>query len=121
MLGARVPWRRLAPGAVVSAVAQVLVGWGGSLWVPHLIERNAGRYGVIGVAVALISWLVVLAFLLVASAVIGAQFGRWLSPGPIQGEEDTEAAGGPYALLSPADAASPRPTGPGSGTGPAAH
>jgi membrane protein len=100
MLGARVSWSRLAPGAVVSALAQVLVGWGGSLWVPHLIERNAGRYGVIGVAVALISWLVVLAFLLVASAVIGAQFGRWLS------QEDD---------------ASPRPSGPGSGTGPAAH
>jgi len=96
---------------VVSAVAQVLVGWGGSLWVPHLIERNAARYGVIGVAVALISWLVVLAFLLVASAVIGAQIGGWLSPGTVEGEED----------LSPADAASPRPSGRGSGSDPAAH
>lgn len=79
LLSGRVAWRLLLPGAVVSALGQVLTSWGSSIYVPLLIERNANRYGVIGVAIALISWLVVVAFLIVASAVIGAQLGAALA------------------------------------------
>ena len=82
LLSGRVRWRSLLPGAVVSAVAQVLVSWAGSIWVPYLLRRDAGRYGVIGVAIALISWLVVLSFLVVASAVVGAQIGPVIAAGP---------------------------------------
>jgi membrane protein len=79
LLAGRVSWYHLLPGAVVSAIGQVLISWGGSIYVPLLIERYANRYGVIGVAIALISWLVVLAFLVVASAVVGAQLGAALA------------------------------------------
>ncbi|WP_165556004.1 YhjD/YihY/BrkB family envelope integrity protein [Kribbella pittospori] len=79
LLSGRVSWRLLFPGAVVSAVAQVAVTSAGAVYVPHLIERNTERYGVIGVAIALISWLVVLALLVVASAVVGAQLGAALA------------------------------------------
>lgn len=79
LLSGRVSWRLLFPGAVVSAVAQVAVTSAGAVYVPHLIERNAERYGVIGVAIALISWLVVLALMVVASAVVGAQLGAALA------------------------------------------
>jgi len=75
LLSGRVGKRRLLPGALTSAMAQVLTTWAGMIWVPFLIERNAERYGVIGVAIALISWMVVLAFLVVASAVVGAHLG----------------------------------------------
>lgn len=75
ILSGRIPWRRLVPGAVLAAVAQILATWSGAIWVPELIERNAQRYGVIGVAIALISWLVVLAFVLVACAATGAWAG----------------------------------------------
>jgi membrane protein len=79
LLSGRVAWHLLLPGAVVSAVGQVLTNWGGSIYVPLLIERNIERYGVIGVAIALISWLIVLAFLIVAMAVVGAQLGAALA------------------------------------------
>ncbi|MEV0787988.1 YhjD/YihY/BrkB family envelope integrity protein [Kribbella sp. NPDC050459] len=79
LLTRRVAWRLLLPGAVVSAFGQVFVGALGSRYVPHLIERNAERYGVIGVAIAMISWLVILALLIVASAVVGAQVGATLA------------------------------------------
>lgn len=79
LLSGRVSWRLLFPGAVASAVAQVAVSSAGAVYVPHLIERNTDRYGVIGVAIALISWLVVLALLVVASAVVGAQLGAALA------------------------------------------
>lgn len=77
LLSGRVSWRLLVPGAVVGAVVQVASTMAGSIYVPYLVERNAERYGVIGVAIAMISWLVVLAFLLVAEAVTGAELGRW--------------------------------------------
>ncbi|MGH3460236.1 MAG: YhjD/YihY/BrkB family envelope integrity protein [Kribbellaceae bacterium] len=79
LLSRRVSRRLLLPGAVVSAVAQVVLSWAGSIYVPHLIERNIDRYGVIGVAIALISWLVVAALVIVVSAVIGAQLGALLA------------------------------------------
>lgn len=80
LLGGRVSWQLLLPGAVVTAIGHVLTSLGSSLWMPYLIERNADRYGVIGVAVALISWLLVLAFLVVTSAVVQAQIGPALRP-----------------------------------------
>lgn len=79
LLGRRVSWRLLFPGALISAIAQVIVSAFGAAYVPHLIERNAERYGVIGVAIALISWLVILSLLIVASAVVGAQLGAALA------------------------------------------
>ncbi|TWD80053.1 membrane protein [Kribbella amoyensis] len=88
LLSRRVAWRLLLPGAVISALAQVLVSAAGAVYVPHLIERNANRYGVIGVAIALISWLVVLSLLVVASAVVGAQLGAALAR---RNEAQTEA------------------------------
>jgi membrane protein len=79
LLTRRVAWRLVLPGAVVSAFGQVLVGAAEARYVPHLIERNAERYGVIGVAIALISWLVVIALLIVVSAVVGAELGAALA------------------------------------------
>lgn len=67
--------RSLLPGAVISSVAQLLLGWVTALYVPGLIERQAERYGVIGVAFALVSWLVLVAGVIVASAVVGAEVG----------------------------------------------
>lgn len=78
LLNLRVSWWDCFPGAVLGAVAQVLTGWAGSIYVPLLIERDAARYGVVGVAVALVSWLVVIAFVAVASAVTGAWMSRML-------------------------------------------
>ncbi|MFI7062384.1 YhjD/YihY/BrkB family envelope integrity protein [Kribbella sp. NPDC050124] len=79
LLSRRVAWRLLLPGAVVSAVAQTVVSTAGASYVPYLIERNTERYGVIGAAIAIISWLVILALVIVASAVVGAQLGAALA------------------------------------------
>lgn len=75
MLSRRVPTRRLLPGAVVSTFVEVIVGWASAIYVPQLIEHDAERYGVIGVAFALVSWLVVVSAMVVASAVAGAELG----------------------------------------------
>jgi membrane protein len=71
LLGER-DWRRLTPGAVVSGVLGALLGLASSLYVPIAMTWSADRYGLIGIAFALQSWLLVLAFLVVIGAVVGA-------------------------------------------------
>jgi membrane protein len=93
LLSRRVAWHLLVPGAAISAIGLVLTSWGGSIYVPLLIERNTERYGVIGVAIALISWLVVMAFLIVAMAVIGAQLGAALAAHEDRRREATPESG----------------------------
>ncbi len=43
LLSRRVEWRLLVPGAIISAVAQVLTTWAGALWVPRLIAPTGPR------------------------------------------------------------------------------
>lgn len=82
MVARRVPLRVLVPGAVASAVVQLLVGWGTAIWLPGLVTRNADNYGVIGAALALVSWLIVVSATIVASAVLG----RALAPTSVRTE-----------------------------------
>lgn len=76
LLGGRVCWRALIPGAVLTTIAQFLLYVGSSLVMPRLIKSNEADYGPIGVLFALESWLVVLAGVLVVSAAFGAILGQ---------------------------------------------
>jgi membrane protein len=42
---------------------------------PRLVSSNAERYGVIGVTFALLAWLIVIGFTVVAAAVVSAEIG----------------------------------------------
>ncbi len=76
LLGGRICWRALIPGAAVTTVAQILVTIGSAIFMPRLFRSNEADYGPIGVVFALESWLVVVAAVLVAGAAIGAQLGQ---------------------------------------------
>ena len=65
-------WRRLAPGAVVSAVLGALLGVASGVYVPILVTWSADKYGLIGVAFSIQSWLLATAFVVVVGAVVGA-------------------------------------------------
>jgi membrane protein len=71
LLGAR-EWRRLLPGALVSAMLGALLGAASNIYVPILLTWSADRYGLIGVAFSLQSWLLAAAFIVVIGAVVGA-------------------------------------------------
>jgi membrane protein len=71
LLGER-DWRRLAPGALVSGLLGAMLGVASSIYVPILMDWSADKYGLIGIAFALQSWLLVAGFVLVAGAVVGA-------------------------------------------------
>ena len=68
----REDWKRLVPGAIVSGVLGALLSVASSVYVPILMTWSARKYGLIGVAFSLQSWLLVYAFMVIIAAVIGA-------------------------------------------------
>ena len=71
LLGA-MDWRRLLPGALVSAVLGALLGVASGIYVPVLITWSAEKYGLIGIAFSIQSWLLAASFVVVIGAVVGA-------------------------------------------------
>ena len=65
-------WHHLAPGALSSAILGALLGVASGIYVPIAMTWSADRYGLIGIAFALQSWLLVAAFVVVIGAVVGA-------------------------------------------------
>jgi membrane protein len=71
LLGER-NWRRLAPGAIVSGTLGAILGAASSIYVPVLMDWSAEKYGLIGIAFALQSWLLVAALVVVVGATVGS-------------------------------------------------
>jgi membrane protein len=65
-------WRRLLPGAIVSGTLGALAGVASGIYIPILLKWSADRYGLIGIAFSMQSWLLVMAFVVVIGAVVGA-------------------------------------------------
>jgi membrane protein len=72
----RIPRAAMIPGAIVGAVVQLAAGKVSSIYMPHVIESNAEKYGVIGVSFSLVTWLVIAAAVIVCVAIVGAELGR---------------------------------------------
>jgi membrane protein len=65
-------WRRLLPGAIVSGVLGALAGVASGIYIPILLKWSAEKYGLIGIAFSMQSWLLVMAFVVVIGGVVGA-------------------------------------------------
>ena len=63
--------RALAPGAVLFGIVMLLVRPVTSIWLTRALESSANRYGSIGVAFTYLAWLYVIAWILLATAVVG--------------------------------------------------
>ena len=72
LLGRKLPWRVVAPGAALTALGTVAFLWGSSLVMPGLVDDYAAPLGPIGVAIALGFWLWAIAYVWVFSAVVTA-------------------------------------------------
>jgi membrane protein len=72
LLGRRVPWRRLGPMAAMTGVGMTVLGFASAIWMPHSVAVSAGQFGTIGIAFALLSWLVGYGLVLVVTAAGGA-------------------------------------------------
>lgn len=81
LLGRRVGWHALVPTAVLTGTAMTLYGGAGLIWLPRTVESSADQFGIIGVAFALLTWLVGAGFVLVLAATGGALAYARLRPG----------------------------------------
>jgi uncharacterized BrkB/YihY/UPF0761 family membrane protein len=88
--GKRIEPRALRPFGLVAAVLLAAYSVGAAVYVPHLFSSYAGRYGVIGAVFAIISTLLCIMFVLVASAAIGREVSDELSR--IEAEEAPRAS-----------------------------
>ncbi len=78
LLARRLPWRTLLPGALLTGVSMTVFGYFSVLYLPHSVGVSSTRFGAIGIAFALLSWLVLAGFVLVGAAAAGAVAREWL-------------------------------------------
>lgn len=80
LLDRRVAWRRLLPAGLLTGTCSSLYGVASTIYMPRLMETYSDRYGLFGVTVALVGWLLCISFIVVAATVVAAEFDR--SPQP---------------------------------------
>jgi uncharacterized membrane protein YvlD (DUF360 family) len=80
LLDRQVHWRRLLVAGGVSATGTAIYGVATAIYMPPLIERYTNEFGLFGISIALIGWLLAVSGVVVASAAIGAEFDASLSP-----------------------------------------
>src|SRR3954471_8480369 len=72
LLGLRAEWRQIVPGAALTAFGMTVLGVSSVIWLPRSIQNSAEQFGVMGVAFAMLSWLVAAGFVVVIAATGGA-------------------------------------------------
>jgi membrane protein len=72
LVGRRIPWRRLAPQAGLTAFGLAAVAVGALVYGPRAITSAAAQFGFIGLAFTLLSMLFVASLVLVVTAAVGA-------------------------------------------------
>ena len=72
LLGRRASWRRVLPGGLLTAFGMTVLGATSVLWFPRSVQSSAEQFGVMGVAFAMLSWLVAAGFVVVVAATGGA-------------------------------------------------
>ena len=80
LLNRQVHWRRLVFGGVLAAIATAAYSVASTVYMPETLERYTEEFGLFGVTIALIGWLLAIAFILVGAAAVGAQFDACLAP-----------------------------------------
>lgn len=59
LLGGRVPWFPLLPGAALTGGALTVLAWVSRLYVPRSLNRSVTQFGPLGLVFTLLSWLIV--------------------------------------------------------------
>lgn len=76
LLNRRVAWQRLLPAGILAGSLSTLWGYATTVYMPRLMTSYSERYGLFGVTVALVGWLVCISFIIVGSTVVAAEFDR---------------------------------------------
>lgn len=76
LLDRRIAWRRLMPAGALTAVCAGAYAIATTVYTPRLMATYSQRYGLFGVTLALIGWLLCVALIIVAATVVAAEFDR---------------------------------------------
>ena len=71
MLRGEVRWRALLPTALVTGVGSALYTMASSVWMPTRVSQDFVQFGTFGIALAFVTWLTGLCFLVVGAATLG--------------------------------------------------
>ena len=71
LLFGRVPWHKLVVGAVLTGVFGLTYNRTSSVFMPKYVDANADQFGTLGVILAISTWLIGYAAVMVASALVG--------------------------------------------------
>jgi membrane protein len=80
LLDRRLAWQRLLPAGALAGTAAALYGVATTIYMQRLITSYVARYGLFGVTVALVGWLLCIAFIVVATTVVAAELDRAPEP-----------------------------------------
>ncbi len=76
LLDRRIAWRRLLPAGALTAVCSGIYGVATTIYMPRLMQSNSERYGLFGVTLSLVGWLLCIAILVVAATAVASEFDR---------------------------------------------
>ncbi|MGY1631123.1 YhjD/YihY/BrkB family envelope integrity protein [Geodermatophilus sp. SYSU D01186] len=76
LLDRRVSWRRLLPTGALTAGCAGVYALATTVYMPRLMSTYSLRYGLFGVTLALIGWLLCVAFIFVTTTILAAEFDR---------------------------------------------
>jgi membrane protein len=76
LLDRRIPWRRLLPAGALTAVCAGIYGVASTIYMPRLMESNSERYGLFGVTLSLVGWLLCVSIVVVAATAVASEFDR---------------------------------------------
>ena len=80
LMDRRLRWRRLLPGGVLMAVMAGIYGVVTTIYMPPLMTSYSLRFGLFGVTIALVGWLLAVCLILVSATIVAAELDR--SPEP---------------------------------------
>ena len=80
LLDRRIEWRRLLPGGAIAALSASVYGVASTLYMPRLLESYSLQYGLFGVTLALIGWLLCISFIIVGATVLASELDRAPEP-----------------------------------------
>ncbi len=75
LLSARIGWLPLLPGAVLTGLATVLLGYASHRLMPRAMQRSYDEFGPLGPVFTLLSWLITVFIVVVAGLAVGAMAG----------------------------------------------
>jgi membrane protein len=76
LLDRLVAWRRLVPAGVLAALSSMIYGLTSTVYMPRQLESYSRSYGLFGVTLALIGWLVGIALILIAVTAVASELDR---------------------------------------------